>query len=63
MNVGTVNLMVSENPQVGRTHKGESSEAGTRGGLVSSTDEGSVMGLDGKGPARSCSSISTEKKG
>jgi hypothetical protein len=59
VNVGTVNLMVSENLQVGVTHEGESSEAGTRGGLVSSTDEGSVMGLDGKGPARGLDKIPT----
>jgi len=46
VNVGTVNPMISEKPQVRGPHKGESSEAGTRGGLASSSCEGSVMGLE-----------------
>jgi hypothetical protein len=49
VNVGTVNRMVSEKLQVSGPHEGESSEAGTRGGLTRRSWEGAVMALEQRG--------------
>ena len=48
-NVGTSAVMLSEKCQVRRTHKYESSDAQLRGGLTSSSCEGSVMELEQRG--------------
>ena len=49
MNVGTVIPMLSEKSQVRGPHEGESSEAGTRGGLTRRSCEETVMVLEQRG--------------
>ncbi len=48
-NVGTCRPDVKGEAQVGRPHKGESTDAGHRGGVARSSDEGSVMELERRG--------------
>ena len=45
-NVGTCRPDGKGETQMRRPHKGESTDAGHRGGAVRSREEGSVMGLD-----------------
>jgi len=45
-NVGTCRSDAKGEPQVGSLHERESTEAGHRGGVVRSRDEGAVMALD-----------------
>ncbi len=48
-NVGTCRSDAKGDAQVGSPHKRPSTEAGHRGGVARSRDEGSVMGLDRRG--------------
>ena len=61
VNVGTVTSMISENLQVRGPHEGERSEAKTRGGLISSSCEGSVMELEPRGQPGTGNPASTEE--
>jgi len=54
--------MVSEKPQVGRPHEGESSKAGTRGGLTRSSWEGTVMVVEPRSQPGAGSPASTRKE-
>lgn len=48
-NVGTCGSDVKGEPQVGGPHKRESTDAGHRGGVTRSSEEGSVMELERRG--------------
>ena len=48
-NVGTCRPDAKGETQMGGPHKGESTDAGHRGGAVRSREEGSVMELDRRG--------------
>ena len=48
-NVGTCRPDAKGEAQMKGPHKGESTDAGHRGGAVRSREEGSVMGLDRRG--------------
>jgi hypothetical protein len=48
-NVGTCRPDAKGETQMGRPHKGESTDAGHRGGAARSRGEGSVMELDRRG--------------
>ena len=48
-NLGTCRPDGKGETQVGGPHKGESTEAGHRGGVTRSSGEGSVMGLERRG--------------
>jgi hypothetical protein len=48
-NVGTCRSDAKGEIQVGGPHEGESTEAGHRGGVTRSSEEGPVMGLERRG--------------
>jgi len=48
-NSGTCRLDVKGEAQVDSLHKGQSTDAGHRGGVIRSRDEGAVMALDQRG--------------
>ncbi len=48
-NVGICRPDVKGEVQVGGPHKGESTDAGHRGGVACSSDEGPVIGLEQRG--------------
>ena len=48
-NTGTCRFDVKGEAQIGRPYKGESTDAGHRGGATRSSVEGSVMGLERRG--------------